>query len=237
MTDFAAEQADEIEALESIFPDQFEILEPNKFQLGVAVEVDEFEGRSFNVSFKLAITYPEEYPDVVCTAELKDVEGLEEDAVSTLLSQLAETAEENVGMPMVFTLQSEALEWAEETAEKNLDYAKSEKDRIEQAEQDALLAKLTAGTVVDKETFAKWKKDFNEEMAKNPSGATQKLKPRTGGGGGMSGRQMFEKDAKKMATSEDKLSSPDDVVVDTSVFAGLDLEDLGDLDAEISDDD
>ena len=42
-------------------------------------------------------------------------------------------------MPMVFTLQSEALEWAEETAEKNLDYAKSEKDRIEQAEQDALL--------------------------------------------------------------------------------------------------
>ena len=33
------------------------------------------------------------------------------------------------------------------------------------------------------------------------------------------------------------LCCADDVVVDTSVFAGLDLEDLGDLDAEISDDD
>lgn len=229
MTDFAAEQADELEALESIFPDELEVLEPNNFQIRVGAEVAEFEGRKFNVSFLLNFTYPEEYPDVIPVIALREVKGLDEAEVETLRGLLASEAEENIGMPLVFTLQSLALEWTEDKAAQNLEYAQNEKSRKEEAEREAEIAKLTAGTTVTKDSFAEWRAKFEAEMATSATATTSRRTSK----GKISGRKMFETN-KKLATSEDSQLSADDVVVDTDAFAGMDL---GDLDAELGEDD
>lgn len=229
MTDFAAEQADELEALESIFPDELEVLEPNNFQIRVGAEVAEFEGRKFNVSFLLNFTYPEEYPDVIPVIALREVKGLDEAEVETLRGLLASEAEENIGMPVVFTLQSLALEWTEDKASQNLEYAQNEKSRKEEAEREAEIAKLTAGTTVTKDSFAEWRAKFEAEMATSATATTSRRTSK----GKISGRKMFETN-KKLATSEDSQLSADDVVVDTDAFAGMDL---GDLDAEVGEDD
>jgi len=230
MTDYAAEQADELEALESIFPDELEVLEPNNFQIRVAAEVDEFEGRNFNVSFLLNFTYPEEYPDVVPIVALREVKGLDEAQMDALRVVLASEAEDNIGMPVVFTLQSFALEWTEDKAAHNLEYAQNEKSRKEEAEREAEIAKLTAGTAVTKESFAEWRANFEAEIASSAAAATTSRRTSKGK---ISGRKMFETN-KKMATSEDSQISTDDVVVDTDAFSGMDL---GDLDAELGEDD
>lgn len=238
MTDFVAEQADEIEALESIFPDTLSIVSEGCFRLPVEVEVGEFDEVSFDVSFLFEVTHVAEYPDVIPGMALRDVIGLNESAQEEIMAKLTEEAEENIGMPMAFTLHALCLEWAEEKAEHNMDFARTEKERIAQEEADAELARLTAGTIVTKESFAEWRAGYEAEQAAilkaNP------VKKKVVYYGNMTGKQMFFKDA-KLITSDEALVPPDaDGDGDDDGGGGgaaVDMDfgdmDLGDLDDEL----
>lgn len=241
LADYAAEQADELEALESIFPDTLTIVSEGCFRLPVEVEVGEFEEQSFDVSFLIEVVHVAEYPDVVPGIALKDVVGLDEAAQDELMTKLLEEAEENIGMPMAFTLHALCLEWAADKADYNLEFAQKEKERIAQEEADAELARLTAGTIVTKETFAEWRAGYEAEMEGKKKSFTSKVVHY----GKMTGKQMFFKDA-KLIKSDEALAPPDAdsggaaaeaVAVDAEAFEDMDLDDLGELDDLSEEDD
>ncbi|KAI8488194.1 RWD domain-containing protein 1 [Branchiostoma belcheri] len=111
MTDYAEEQDNEIEALESIYPDILEVLEtePHCFKLSLSAESDSHEeGAPLGVD--LQFTYVPTYPDAPPEMEVLSPQNLTEQDVSSIQDLLQQQAEENLGMVMVFTLVSAVQE-------------------------------------------------------------------------------------------------------------------------------
>eukprot|EP00039_Didymoeca_costata_P021750 m.2913 g.2913 ORF g.2913 m.2913 type:complete len:228 (+) comp2617_c0_seq1:149-832(+) len=224
MTDYKAEQADEVESLESIFPEELEVVSPSSLILPISVEVGSHNEVCYDVLVNLKITYPETYPDVAPGIEIEGIDGCDEETEKKLHAVLVEEAEQCLGDAMVFSLHARAVEWLEETATAALEYAQKEQERKIAEETEAEIARLTAGTVVTKESFAVWKEAFNAEMKSKEESDTAASKSEKV----LTGRQLFEKN-KKMVNSEDTLRGKDDVVVDTSVFESLDIGDIDDV--------
>lgn len=115
--------------------------------------------------------YPEDYPDAPPDLDIGappnaakyDKLDLSEDKAS-LLEALQPTVEENMGMPMIFTIVS--------TLKDNAEFLIGERQRAEQAVKDAEKAKAEEeenrkfhGTAVTRETFLEWRARFTKEMA------------------------------------------------------------------------
>ena len=111
MTDYQEEQANEIEALESIYPEEFTLLETtptHSFQLPLHAEAD---GQAEDeVSCTLKFTYTKTYPDAAPVMEIVDPDNLTDDDIKEVENLLKEQAEENLGMVMIFTLVSAVQE-------------------------------------------------------------------------------------------------------------------------------
>jgi len=172
MTDYKEEQANEIEALESIYPDELEIIseedaEFHCFHIPVKAEAQEnvpFGEEPMIVSCVLQFTYTATYPDEAPVMEIPSSENLEDEHTTALLEYLAQQAEENLGMVMVFTLYSVAQEWLMEKAEEMALQRQEEKERAAK-ELEELERKKFEGTRVTIETFLAWKDKFDAEMA------------------------------------------------------------------------
>ncbi|KAG7155349.1 RWD domain-containing protein 1-like [Homarus americanus] len=233
MTDYKEEQNNEIEALESIYPDEFEILdvEPrHKFKISVKSEgsdpYDELkvEPAEIVLSFEYTPTYPDEPPIM----EVIPVENIEEEELSDLREQLEAQCEENVGMVMVFTLVSYTVEWLtthmETLARTAKDEFEREKKELEEAER-----KKFEGTRVTVETFLVWKAKFDVELA---ALRTEKEKEEEKNKK-LTGRELFQTD---QTLNESDLSFLGDgegeVTVDESLFQDLDDLDLDEEDDE-----
>ncbi|TPX56206.1 hypothetical protein PhCBS80983_g04680 [Powellomyces hirtus] len=251
MTDYAEEQANELEVLLSIFPDEFRVTDagpPATFQIDVRPEEDIIrneDGIAQPVTFALEITYTETYPDTVPVVTVVENVGLmEEDA---LLAELGRIAEESVGMAMGFTLAASAKEIAERLLTERAEREAEEAAKRVAAEEEAERLRH-AGTRVTAVTFDQWKAGFLGEIAailrsgrggedqltpaqRSAAAVAGLLDPVKAKGGKLTGRQLFEKD-RSLASSDMAHMEDGDVTVDADLFEGMEDLDIDEEDDE-----
>ena len=227
MTDYAEEQANEIEALESIYPEEFQLIDTSPthcFQLPLCGEAEGIA--TDTVSCTLQFTYTEQYPDTAPVMEVLNPNNLTDSDVTDLQELLKEQAEENLGMVMIFTLvsavQDKLVDFANGIAKRKEEEKEEEQRKIEEAEK-----KKFEGTRVTIESFLAWKAKFDAEIAeiKKRSGQLEKETNK------LTGKELFMKD-NTLDDSDVKFfeAEGDAVHVDESLFE--DMEDL-ELDDEI----
>ncbi|KAL8186429.1 UNVERIFIED_CONTAM: RWD domain-containing protein 1 [Gekko kuhli] len=195
MTDYGEEQRNELEALESIYPDSFTVLSehPTCFTITVTSEAGENDE---TVQATLKFTYAEKYPDEIPLCELLSQENLEDNDVTDILKLLQEQAEENLGMVMIFTLVSAVQEKLNEM-------------------------QCFHGTPVTIENFLSWKAKFDAEILEN---RRKKMKEEEQTGKNkLTGKQLFERDH-NLDTSDIQFleEAGNSVEVDESLFQEMD---------------
>ncbi|KAG0655720.1 hypothetical protein C6P46_000754 [Rhodotorula mucilaginosa] len=167
MTDYAEERRSELEVLESIFPDELEgesghVISDD--QLAIRVEPDVQNERE-PYSFRMQVTYTETYPDEPPELELEPLEGeVNESELEFLTDGLLESANESVGMAMVYTLALRLKDLIAEMVVRRKERIAREDDERFRREEEALAARKK-GTAVTKESFAKWAVQFEREFA------------------------------------------------------------------------
>lgn len=162
------EQVEEMEVLESIFPEELSKISDTEFRVSVTLDLPE-EPEEPPVII-LQVRYPEDYPDKAPHLDLLSPPNapshphfsLSEDR-DTLIAKLVDIAQDNLGMAMVFTLVSSLKDEAEnQIAERvaNLEKAKEEEMLAAEREEN----KKFHGTPVTPETFLRWREAFMKEM-------------------------------------------------------------------------
>ncbi|KZC12486.1 PREDICTED: RWD domain-containing protein 1 [Dufourea novaeangliae] len=220
--DYKEEQRNEIEALESIYCGELEILAVEPFYtFAIPIKTEEYEPETGNgLSCRLEFTYTANYPDEPLLVAIEEQENFEEESDERLKDHLIEEMNENLGMVMVFTLVSAAQEWL------NCQWDKIKLNREESAakklkEEEEAERKKFEGTRVTVETFLSWKEKFDEEM-----GYTKRREMAEREGKKLTGRELFMTD-KTLDQSDLKfLNDGDAVKVDESLFQSLDDLDL-----------
>lgn len=230
MGDYGQDQKDELEALESIYSEEITILgeSPHRFTIPVKTEdynpdEEEEAGLFVLLRFTFTPTYPAEAPMV----EVEESENIEEEHLAEFQDHLKEQIEENLGMPMVFTIVSAGIEWLGEKCEWLKREAEEAARRKKEADEEEE-RKKHEGTKVSIESFLAWKAEFDRERLEKKG-----IKVLTGKEK-MTGKELFQTD-KSLNDSDIKfLANTGDVAitVDESLF-----EDLDDLDLEDGEDD
>ncbi|XP_002741801.1 RWD domain-containing protein 1-like [Saccoglossus kowalevskii] len=230
MTDYQEEQNNEIEALASIYPDEFTALseDPHRFKVIISSENTDEDGEDAAITITLQFTYTPRYPDEGPVMEVISADNLDEEDISSILQLLQEQVEENLGMAMVFTLVSAVQERLNEKVDEIKQIEKDEKERIEQEEKtkaEAEEAKKFVGTPVTIETFLAWKAKFDKEIEDKKRQASNEDNNKDKK---LTGRQLFERDGTLDVVEEAFLDEEDDnVVVDESLFQDIDDLELG----------
>lgn len=232
--DYVEEQKNEIEALDSIYCGDMEILatEPH-YRFKIPIKSEEYEPDSENglccsLKFGYTPTYPETLPEV----EILDRENFEEDDEMLLKDHIIKQAEENLGMVMVFTLVSTAQEWLNVRWD-DMRREKEEAIMIKQKEEEEAERKRVEGTHVTVESFLAWKTKFDMErrLLKKTDKDEKDMKKLTG-------KQLFMAD-KTLDQSDLKFLEEGDeaVKVDESLFQELDELDIDTEDLDLDDED
>lgn len=232
MTDYEEEQKSEIEALQSIYPDEFSVLQSTPFnRFTVSLKTEDYEDTE-GAFCLIGFTYVPKYPDEAPVIEMVDSSNLDDNVVEELLDYLNNLAEENLGMVMVFTLISSAQEWlgskVDELKKKRLEEIERNAKEKEEAER-----KKFEGTRVTVESFLSWKAAFDAEMTQLRK-IQQKDECVTGR---LTGRELFEHDHSLNESDIQFLQDgEEEVKVDESLFQDLEDLDLDDIpDVELSD--
>ncbi|KAI8337367.1 ubiquitin-conjugating enzyme/RWD-like protein [Choanephora cucurbitarum] len=212
MTDYSEEQANELEALASIYPDEFTAISEKEFVVSVFPEEQDEENPR---GLSLHVTYTPNYPDELPEYEIETIQGqIPQTYYAKIEKAVKNAAEESIGMAMIFTM---VMAMKEELDNIVLDVKRAEEAEIEERkrkEEEAEQAKFN-GTKVTVESFLEWKKKFDAEMkAKEAVLQAQREKELKGK---LTGRQLFEQD-KTLALSDAKYMDEGDVSVDASQF-------------------
>ncbi|XP_032635429.1 RWD domain-containing protein 1 [Chelonoidis abingdonii] len=225
MTDYSEEQRNEREALESIYPDSFTVLSENPTSFTITVTSEAGENDE-TVQATLKFTYGEKYPDETPLYEIFSQENLEDNDVTDILSLLAQQAEENLGMVMIFTLVSAVQEKLNEIVDQIKTRQEEEKKQKEREAEEA--EKLCFhGTPVTIENFLSWKAKFDAELLEIKR---KKMKEEEQSGRNkLSGKQLFETDH-NLDTSDIQFleEAGNSVEVDESLFQEMDDLELDD---------
>lgn len=226
MTDYAEEQRNELEAIESIYPDSFTVLSEDPTSFTITVTSDAGENGE-TVETLLKFTYVEKYPDEPPLWEIQSQENLEDTDVEEILTLLQQQAEENLGMVMIFTLVTAVQEKLNEIVDAIKTRREEEKRRKEKEAEEAE-KKAFQGTVVTIENFLAWKATFEQEMCEIRK--KRQKEEEQAGKNKLTGKQLFETDH-NLDTSDIQFleDAGNNVEVDESLFQ--DMEDL-DLDED-----
>lgn len=211
LMDPAEEQQQELEVLQSIYPDELEILSDTHFTISLKLETKSDRGHSAILDVKYTPTYPEEVPKLevrVISDDLpvaSDDEDDDEDKsklvhlseqielgkldANSLTKRLEEEAELNVGMPSVFALAALLKDEGEALFQLKLDAAQKKYEE-ELLAKEAEEQKKFFGTPVNKETYLEWRKKFRADMQIEKKDKERFDKMHNGK---MSGREIFEK--------------------------------------------
>lgn len=211
--DPAEEQQQELEVLESIYPDELIKYSETEFDVKVPLDTSSNRKHTLILSVKYPPQYPNELPELqlgIDEYEQEDEDDSDEDEddktnkrnlnlpelvvfepndLEMILSKLREEAELQLGIPSIFALVTITKDEGEQTFRNKLEIL--EKSREEElAKQEAELSKKFIGTKVTPESFSKWREEFRKEM-----GIDSKLEEfyKAQHNGKMSGREIFEK--------------------------------------------
>ncbi|GAA5913688.1 hypothetical protein JCM6882_008720 [Rhodosporidiobolus microsporus] len=224
MTDYVEERRSELEVLESIFPDELEVLSED--QLTIRVEPD-VQNDNEPYVLRLHVTYTPTYPDEPPELSVTFEEGeADEEEVEGLEGGLRDVAGESVGMAMVFTLASSLKELLAEMLVKRKERIAREDEERYRKEEEAIAAK-SRGTPVTKESFALWSAKFEAELAAQQKQEEEEriraLPPKEREearrwAGKLTGRQQFEQDAALSTSDLAGLVDEGDVAIDISEY-------------------
>lgn len=246
MANYAEEQELEIEAIESLFPEEYKPDGPTKFQLELTPGEDEN-----HVCAPLMIEYPSNYPDEKPIVKLNNdiPTGLNDKKQAALLRVIDETIEQNVGMAMIYTLAEAVQEFlrdnnvcevsmhdmmlnrqrdAGELVESESEEEEEEQEPEDDGEWKGLEEKqlVAASERVIREDFIVWKKSFDLELVARGI-ITRHDDAR------ITGKIMFEEaQARDRAAGKDTTKVANEVEVDADLFGD---EELPDDDIDFSD--
>uniref|UniRef100_A0A2K6K1H2 RWD domain-containing protein 1 n=1 Tax=Rhinopithecus bieti TaxID=61621 RepID=A0A2K6K1H2_RHIBE len=220
MTDYGEEQRNELEALESIYPDSFTVLSENPPSFTITVTSEAGENDE-TVQTTLKFTYGEKYPDEAPLYEIFSQENLEDNDVSDILKLLALQS-----LFLIMFSDSCARKLNEIVDQIKLEEKKKRNKRKEAEEAEKVYLKasqLFHGTPVTIENFLNWKAKFDKRMKEEEQAGKNKL----------SGKQLFETDH-NLDTSDIQFleDAGNNVEVDESLFQEMD-----DLELEDDEDD
>ncbi|KAI8070701.1 ubiquitin-conjugating enzyme/RWD-like protein [Gongronella butleri] len=212
MTDYAEERQMELEALESIYPDEYQPISDTEFTISIYPD-EQDNDTQYGVS--LRVKYTPNYPDELPEFEIKDLEGtLSEEQHTQLMNELRQAGEESLGMAMIFTMASYLKDQLNELVMASQRIVQQAADEARRKVEEAENAKFH-GTKVTLERFIEWKKKFDKEMAavdeKERMARAKELK------GKLTGRQQFEQD-KTLALSDAKYMEEGDESIDITQY-------------------
>eukprot|EP01134_Creolimax_fragrantissima_P003805 CFRG3805T1 len=224
MTDYVETQLEELEVLESIWPEEYKevSLEPIiSFSITLRPENAAADGpaEELCLEFEFPSTYPDVPPEITVSGT-----KVQPQLITKLKRELDELAKENVGDVMIFVIASQAKEWLDT----RMDDFKVE---IDNKNTDEELKKLKekewlAGTAVTKENFAAWAAKFEAEQDKlrakkmgGTASADEKLKATR-----RSGKELFQSGDKALLTSELALLDEGDEGIDVAKEHQLEID-------------
>lgn len=217
--DPSEEQAQEIEVLQSIYPDELELISDTHFSILIKLDTPSDRKHALLLVVRYTPNYPEEIPNLEILKVEEEFEELDSDEESDTENQfvpiselteleradlkilhvkLLEEAEMNLGFPSIFALAALLKDEAEALFVKKVDEAQKLYDRDLLA-REAEEQKKFHGTKVTKESYAEWREKFRAEMEFEKK---DKLRYEQIHGGKMTGREVFEKG---LAGDEDEL--------------------------------
>ncbi|RLV89981.1 Protein GIR2 [Spathaspora sp. JA1] len=217
--DPAEEQQQELEVLESIYPDELTVISPTHFVIRVQLDTPSQRKHFLDLIVRYPPTYPEVIPnlDLEIPEDISDDEADEDDdeededdddvkamklalnmaeiieftrnELALLLTKLNEEAELNIGMPSVFALTTQLKDEAEALFNQILETRQKEYER-EREEREREEQKKFIGTKVTKESFLEWRAKFRSEMKFDE---IDKQRFQQMHQGKLTGREIFEK--------------------------------------------
>ncbi|KAF6210667.1 hypothetical protein GE061_013774 [Apolygus lucorum] len=227
--DHKEEQTNEVEALDSIYCGELEILATEPLHVfSIPIKSDDYEEGVSGIQCLLKFEYTPMYPEEVPIIDVEEGENLDESSLNELKEFLIEQASENLGMVMVFTLVSAAQEWMN-TLNDKLQVRKQEMEEEKKRKEEEEERKKFEGTRVTVESFLVWKQAFDEEMG------ILKQKEGSNKGRKLTGKELFMTDKSLNESDLKFLEEGDFVKVDESLFQ--DLDDLDIDDQELLDED
>jgi len=229
--DYAEEQQIEIEALESIYPSEFQLISTDPYVITIDTKSEGFdngEGLNCTLKFTFTPTYPEEVPEIEIDEEEEDTTNLDETEIQTLKDLLTKEASENTGMAVIFTLVSAATEWLNVEWDRRIKQQEEEEEQRLKAEEEAE-QKRFEGTRVSVQTFIAWKTVFDAELRKKREQDSDKV--RESDTKKLTGRELFLQD-KTLIESDLTEDDGEALPIDESLF-----EDMEDLDIDEDEDD
>jgi len=223
MSSFLDEQKDELEAVESIYSEEINMLSDSPISFTIPVKTEDYdeemeEGRQ--VIFKF--TFTEKYPSEELILEIEESENIDDEHLEELESYLQDMMKENLGMPVVFTLVSSAIEWLgdkNDQIKEDLEAAAQKKKDLDDEEE----RKKLEGTKVTIESFLAWKSEFDKERLAKIKDAYVKNSKLTGKELFMTDKSLNDSDIKFLENTGDTA-----VTVDETLFEDLDDLDLDD---------
>ncbi|GAA94085.1 hypothetical protein E5Q_00732 [Mixia osmundae IAM 14324] len=224
MTDYAEERQQELEALQSIFPDELQCT--SEKELSITVEADDLPSGEPELAVSLIVKLGERYPDEPPEIELAVLRGdlLDSDR-ATLMHKLDEEVQLSLGMAMIYTLQT-ALKEALNTLVIDIVKRREQAEAQEAARLEAIELARPKGTPVTKQSFLTWRSSFETEMkikarkADEEALASLPLKEREEAKkyhAKLTGRQLFERHS-DLITSDATLIDEDAVEVDARQY-------------------
>ena len=213
MTDYAAEQQMELEALEAILMDQFcgplDGPRPSgwpadvpAYRVIVTPSSDEDAGEAAAAHDKqldIVFAYPPTYPDAPPLLKPRSVRGLSDAELAAVSALMDEQVEANGGMPMMYAVVAAAQDWLRETLAKHgavdasaaaTTAATKSKEALAEEEEARAAAARALGTPVTRDTFAEWRAAFDAEHA-GVGGVVAAAGPGTPADERPTGRQWF----------------------------------------------
>ncbi|KAK9829546.1 hypothetical protein WJX72_006404 [[Myrmecia] bisecta] len=172
----------EIEALQAILMEEFQELPGSKpagwdtdapcYLITILPSQEDAEASTSGVEVGIEIVFAHtpSYPDEAPLVKARSIRGLSPEDLAQLQALLEQTAQENLGMAMIYALVSAAQEWLRDkvlgdgAGEAVLDPEEAKKRREE--EEERKLAEIRShGTPVTPQTFVEWKQRFDAEIA------------------------------------------------------------------------
>lgn len=202
MTD---EQREEIDILQSIYPDELDVVSDTEFSVLVCLETHPVR------KLKVHVAFPENYPaEVIPVVDIEALPGekassekpketeveydFTREDLSDLTEKVRQCAEENLGIPSVFACVSYLKETAEELYQDKIKSIELERIRELEIAEEAEQAKFR-GTPVTKESFSEWRNKFRHEMGWDI--------PKERPNGRLTGKEIFDKGIEEEAPEED----------------------------------